>query len=382
MIFIIPFIIGAIGVAIGAVGGAFAAHAAGEKDRQESKSHRKVANELCDKYSKLQKQYYDLADKSKSENKRLLEKLAISEVEKDTLHLLVDLQQAIIGLMLSIDESPSYEALAQINIAVKATNQVLLNLDKNPIEINSDYFDRNFKRVISIEGSNIRELIAKDPNTPPATLTKLSKDLFWIREAVANNPSTPINVLTWLKNDTCVEVINAAEKNLDYQQRSHLLTVKYGCKVSIKACNSKYVMCRLNRHAKLAARADHINDWEKFEIVNIANSLLENKKIPVRYGDKVAFRSLANDKFVSSDLGNHGRLIASVPHIKEWEIFTVLPFKDDDKLGTNIEYEDEFTLRLHSSKLVYCRVKENGRICIDSIRTDGSEVFTFIKPSN
>ncbi|MEA5479708.1 hypothetical protein VB774_18960 [Pseudanabaena galeata UHCC 0370] len=124
MIFIIPFIIGAIGVAVGAVGGAFAAHAAGEKDRQESKSHRKVANELCDKYSKLQKQYYDLADKSKSEKKRLLEKLAISEVEKDTLHLLVELQQAIIGLMLSIDESPSYEALAQINIAVKATNQV------------------------------------------------------------------------------------------------------------------------------------------------------------------------------------------------------------------------------------------------------------------
>ncbi|MFN6066484.1 MAG: fascin domain-containing protein, partial [Pseudanabaena sp.] len=115
---------------------------------------------------------------------------------------------------------------------------------------------------------------------------------------------------------------------------------------------------------------------------NIANSLLENKNIPVRYGDKVAFRSLANDKFVSSDLGNHGRLIASVPHIKEWEIFTVLPFKDDDKLGTNIEYEDAFTLRVHSSKQVYCRVKENGRICIDSIRTDGSEVFTFIKPSN
>jgi len=381
MIFIIPFIIGAIGVAVGAVGGAFAAHAAGEKDRQESKSHRKVANELCDKYSKLQKQYYDLADKSKSENKRLLEKLAISEVEKDTLHLLVDLQQAIIGLMLSIDESPSYEALAQINIAVKATNQVLLNLDKNPIEINSDYFDRNFKRVISIEGSNIRELIAKDPNTPPATLTKLSKDLFWIREAVANNPSTPINVLTWLKNDTYVEVINAAEKNLDYQQRSHLLTVKYGCQVSIKAYNSKYVMCRLNRHAKLAARADHINDWEKFEIVNVANSLLENKNIPVRYGDKVAFRSLANDKFISSDLGNHGRLIASVPHIKEWEIFTVLPFKDDYKLGTNIEYEDKFTLQVHRSKQVYCRGKENGRICIDSIRTDGSEVFTFIKPS-
>ena len=46
MIFIIPFIIGAIGVAVGAVGGAFAAHAAGEKDRQESKSHRQINNDL------------------------------------------------------------------------------------------------------------------------------------------------------------------------------------------------------------------------------------------------------------------------------------------------------------------------------------------------
>ncbi len=381
MIFIIPFIIGAIGVAVGAVGGAFAAHAAGEKDRQESKSHRKVANELCGKYSKLQKQYYDLADKSKSENKRLLEKLAISEVEKDTLHLLVDLQQAIIGLMLSIDESPSYEALAQINIAVKATNQVLLNLDKNPIEINSDYFDRNFKRVISIEGSNIRELIAKDPNTPSATLTKLSKDLFWIREAVADNPSTPKNILTLLKEDKCPEVSNAAQRNLDYQQRQNL-AVKYGSPVSIKACNGKYIMSRLNRHGKLAARADHINDWEQFEIINVAKPLLENKNTPVCYGDKVAFRSLANDNFVSSDLGNHGRLIASVPHIKQWEIFTISPFKNDRKLGKNVEYEDKFTLQVHNSKQVYCKVKESGRICIDSIRTDGSEIFIFIKPSN
>ena len=60
MIFIIPFIIGAIGLAVGAVSGASIAHASREKDKQEAKHHRKVANELSDKYSKLQKQYYDL----------------------------------------------------------------------------------------------------------------------------------------------------------------------------------------------------------------------------------------------------------------------------------------------------------------------------------
>ncbi|MBD2189493.1 fascin domain-containing protein [Pseudanabaena mucicola] len=378
MIFIIPFIIGAIGVAVGAVGGAFAAHAAGEKDRQESKSHRKVANELCNKYSKLQKQYYDLADKSKAENKRLLNKLAIAEVEKDTLHLVVELQQAIIGLMLSIDESPSYEALSQTNNAVKATNQVLLKLGKNPLEIDSNYFDRNFKRVIAIEGSNVRELIAKDPNIPPAMLEKLSKDIFWIREAVADNPSTPRNILTLLKEDKYPEVSNAAQKNLDYQQRQHLY-VKYGSQISLKACNDKYIMSWLNRRGKLAARADRINDWEKFEIVNAEEPFSENKNRPVRYGEKIALRSIANNKFVSS---NHGKLVARANKPMEYETFTLLSLENYKKSGKNIEYGEQFSLQAHNTKQVYCRVRDDGRICIDSYRNDGSEVFTFIQPSN
>ena len=382
MIFIIPFIIGAIGIAVGAVGGAFAAHAAGEKDRQESKSHRQINNDLVVKYSKLQKQYYELADRSKFENEQLIKKLAMSEVDKDTLHLAIELQQVVIGLMLSIDESPSYEALTQIYTAVKATNQVLSHLDKNSIEINVDYFDRNFQRVIAIERSNIRELIAKDPNTPPVTLEKLSKDTVEIREAVADNPSTSTNVLALLKDDECPEVSTAAEKNLDYQQRLHLFAVKYGCQVSIKACNGRYIMCQLNRHAKLAAKADHINDWEKFEIVSSTNPFSDNRNKPVHYGEKIAFRSIANDKFVCSNLRNHGKLIASAPHIKEWEIFTIFPVQDDKKLGKIIKYEEQFTLKVHNTKQVFCRVKESDRICIESDRNDGTEIFTFVRISN
>ncbi len=67
MILIIPIIFGAIGIAVGAVGGAFAAYASGEKDRQAAKHHRKVENELNNKYLDLQKRYYELADESKSQ---------------------------------------------------------------------------------------------------------------------------------------------------------------------------------------------------------------------------------------------------------------------------------------------------------------------------
>lgn len=54
MIFIIPLVFGALGAAVGAVAGAFTAHAAGEKDRQAAKHHKQVANELTGKYANLE----------------------------------------------------------------------------------------------------------------------------------------------------------------------------------------------------------------------------------------------------------------------------------------------------------------------------------------
>ncbi|MEA5578459.1 hypothetical protein [Anabaena sp. UHCC 0451] len=49
MILILPFVISAVGFAVGAVAGAFTSHAVGENDRQAAKHHRKIANELVEK---------------------------------------------------------------------------------------------------------------------------------------------------------------------------------------------------------------------------------------------------------------------------------------------------------------------------------------------
>jgi len=51
----LPFVFGALGLAVGAVTGAFATHAAGEKDRQAANHHKQVANELTNNYTNLEK---------------------------------------------------------------------------------------------------------------------------------------------------------------------------------------------------------------------------------------------------------------------------------------------------------------------------------------
>jgi plasmid segregation protein ParM len=60
MIPMIYFLFGVIGVAIGA----FAAYAAGGKNRQAAKHYKKIANELSDKYTNLEKVYHQLTDEN------------------------------------------------------------------------------------------------------------------------------------------------------------------------------------------------------------------------------------------------------------------------------------------------------------------------------
>ncbi|WP_292707663.1 MULTISPECIES: dynamin family protein [unclassified Nostoc] len=159
----LPFVFGALGLAVGAVVGAFTTHAVGESDRQAAKHHRTVANELADKYTNLEQKYYELADKSKKQILGLTRQHALDEVEKDCLRLAVRLQHSLISLMWDIDRDPTEAALKEFVNAVELTNNVLCKINEELICVPSDYYARNLIAAVQ------REIIGKPvdyPNPP------------------------------------------------------------------------------------------------------------------------------------------------------------------------------------------------------------------------
>lgn len=149
--FFLPFIFGTLGVAVGAVAGAFTTHAIEEKDRQAAKHHRIIANELNQKYTALEKRYYQLADESKKQIVELTRQHALDEVEKDCLRLAVRLQQHLISLMWEIDREPTENALKKFIQAVEMTNNVLCQINEELIFIPSDYYARNLIAAVKQE---------------------------------------------------------------------------------------------------------------------------------------------------------------------------------------------------------------------------------------
>jgi Dynamin family len=139
----LPFLFGALGLAVGAVVGAFTTHAAGESDRQAAQHHKTVANELVDKYANLEKRYNELAEKSKRQIIDLTRQHSLDEVEKDCLRLAIRLQQSLISLMWDIDEEPTEATLKNFVQAVELTNNVLCKINEDLIYIPSDYYARN-----------------------------------------------------------------------------------------------------------------------------------------------------------------------------------------------------------------------------------------------
>ncbi|MEH2097293.1 hypothetical protein [Nostoc sp.] len=153
----LPFIFGALGLAVGAVVGAFTTHAVGESDRQAAKHHRTVANELADKYTNLEKKYYELADKTKKQISNLTDQHTLDEVEKDYLRLAVRLQHSLIDLMWDIDRDPTEAALNKFVKAVELTNNFLCKINEELICVPSDYYARN------LIASAQREIILNSP---------------------------------------------------------------------------------------------------------------------------------------------------------------------------------------------------------------------------
>ncbi|MEH2338938.1 dynamin family protein [Nostoc sp.] len=167
----LPFIFGALGLAVGAVVGAFTTHAVGESDRQAAKHHRTVANELADKYTNLEQKYYELADETERQILNLTHQHALNEVEKDCLRLAVRLEHSLIELMWDIDRDPTEAALKEFVNAVELTNNVLCKINEELICVPSDYYARNLtaavqRRIISMKPTNIsNEKISMKPSS-------------------------------------------------------------------------------------------------------------------------------------------------------------------------------------------------------------------------
>lgn len=105
---------------------------------------------------------------------------------------------------------------------------------------------------------------------------------------------------------------------------------RVGSKIALRAWNAHYVMADRNNGGLLVATARVVREWEMYEIAepkfpnatsgartSAAGSLLE-------FGHHVAFRSLSDNSFVSADL-NDGALLraaASQPH--DWETFELV----------------------------------------------------------
>ena len=203
MILIIPLVVGALGAAVGAVAGAFAAHAAGEKDRQAAKHHRTVANELADKYASIEKKYYELADESKKQIHDLTRQHTLDEVEKDCLRLAVRLQQNLIFLMWEIDREPTAAALNIFKAAVEQTNKVLCQLQEELITVPSDYYKRNLNAAVQFEKSLNQE---EETLEIYETLKRLLAAGKW-REANEETRKVMLNVAGRSKGDFKLEDI-------------------------------------------------------------------------------------------------------------------------------------------------------------------------------
>ncbi|MDJ0742283.1 MAG: formylglycine-generating enzyme family protein [Xenococcaceae cyanobacterium MO_167.B27] len=142
----LPLIMAACGAA-GAVAGALTTHAAKEKDRQAVKRYEKVNAELINSRDKLQKQYYELSDRSKKQINDLNLKLAESEMEKDLVYLALSLYHELMALREDIDINPSFEVLVEFHKAIIITNYVLKQLDKHLVPVSQDYFSRTLNSI-------------------------------------------------------------------------------------------------------------------------------------------------------------------------------------------------------------------------------------------
>lgn len=156
--------------------------------------------------------------------------------------------------------------------------------------------------------------------------------------------------------------------------------IYYGDKIGIRVCDGTYWQVNRNNENKVMALARHIKEWEIIEIVAVGDEFVAEKKRPVSYNEKVAFRFTINNAFVGADMNTpDGVLTARVPWVKEWEIFTLLehpqkPLSKDKK----VRYGSWFALRACNDKHVKFDKNDTKQLLACAPHLDEWEAFVFI----
>jgi hypothetical protein len=172
------------------------------------------------------------------------------------------------------------------------------------------------------------------------------------------------------------------ERILDYYAKKRELNnqdiLTFGSRIAIRSSDGNYVQTDLDNNAKLLARVRHVKEWEIFIIVDSQNPFSYAPNRTIRYGDKVAFKALNNHNFVGVDYDNNRVLMASVPWVKGWETFTILPLPENksDIADKPIRYGNFFALQ--AARGEYVMHDRGGESVLAAVASHIREWETFI----
>ena len=155
----------------------------------------------------------------------------------------------------------------------------------------------------------------------------------------------------------------------------------YGDQIAILTCDGTYWQVNRDEGDKVMALAKHIKEWEFMEIVAVGDEFVSERNRVVRYNEQVAFRFLENNSFVGADLNSSNKeLTARVPVVKEWETFTLLehPQKKSSK-DKKLRYGSWFALRAYNGNHVMFDKINSKQLLASVPHIDEWESFVFIR---
>lgn len=160
--------------------------------------------------------------------------------------------------------------------------------------------------------------------------------------------------------------------------------IHYGDQIAIRVCDGTYWQVNRNENDRVMALARHIKEWEIIEIVAVGDDFVSEKNRVVQYNEQVAFRFVENDSFVGTDLNSSNKeLTARAPAVKEWEMFTLIehPQKKSSK-DKKLRYGSWFALRAYNGNHVMFDKNNSKQLLASVPHIDEWESFVFIHPSS